>query len=230
MPGAGVVLGPHRLSAQWLLLRSSGLRRLCRAANSFSSILRPRPYLVAAGFQTAAGFTLNDKRDEQPSYGVKVGEVAPDSPAARAGLRSGDIIVEANGKEIDGPDKLDALFSNWPRGGKQLTLVTADPRTGERLTHTFTPYTIGLHPTQVYESISMLLLFWMLLAFLPLKWRDGQVAVLLLVCYGIHRSLNELLRNDPRPVGFENYASLAFIALGVVLFAALCLRPSSVNK
>ncbi len=33
--------------------------------------------------------------------GAEVAEIAPDGPAARAGLRQGDIIVQVNGQEID---------------------------------------------------------------------------------------------------------------------------------
>jgi serine protease Do len=35
------------------------------------------------------------------SQGAVVGEVAPDSPAAKAGLRKEDVIIAMNGKEVD---------------------------------------------------------------------------------------------------------------------------------
>jgi serine protease Do len=36
----------------------------------------------------------------QPGKGVLIGQVQPDTPAAKAGLKSGDLIVEMNGKEV----------------------------------------------------------------------------------------------------------------------------------
>ena len=49
----------------------------------------------------------------------------------------------------------------------------------------------------------------------------GQVAAVLLVGYGLHRYLNEILRDDPRPEGFESYGSLVCVAVGVVLWVYL---------
>ena len=104
------------------------------------------------------------------------------------------------------------LGGNWPRGKTDLTLKVAG-----KGTLTFTPRTLGLHPTQLYESISMFLLFVFLTAAYPLRRRDGQIIALLMVCYGLHRYFNELLRNDPRPIGFERYSSVILIVAGIIL-------------
>ncbi len=63
----------------------------------------------------------------------------------------------------------------------------------------------------------MFLLFLFLTAVYPFRWRVGQITALLMVCYGMHRWLNELLRDDPRPIGFERYSSLFLILCGIVL-------------
>ena len=42
---------------------------------------------------------------------VRIGAVTPGSPAARAGLRNGDVITAINGKLVDGADKEEALDS-----------------------------------------------------------------------------------------------------------------------
>lgn len=88
----------------------------------------------------------------------------------------------------------------WPRGRQSLTLDVE--RAGQAVTvGPFTPRTLGLHPTQVYETISMLLLMGFLLAFYPFRHHDGQVFTLFVFFYAIHRFLNETLRNDTDIVG-----------------------------
>jgi serine protease Do len=50
--------------------------------------------------ELAASFAVKDGK------GALVTEVVPDSPAAKAGLRSGDVIVEVNGKKVENPGDL----------------------------------------------------------------------------------------------------------------------------
>jgi phosphatidylglycerol:prolipoprotein diacylglycerol transferase len=85
----------------------------------------------------------------------------------------------------------------------------------------FTPRTLGLHPTQVYETISMLLLTAFLLAFYPFRRHDGQVFTLFVALYAIHRFLNETLRNDTETVGIPQlHMSLSQnISILMLLFA-----------
>src|SRR5262249_45357526 len=65
----------------------------------------------------------------------------------------------------------------------------------------------------------------LLTAYYPFRRRDGEVMALLMVCYAVHRFLNELLRADPRPVGFERYASVILFACGVGLYLWLLRKP-----
>jgi prolipoprotein diacylglyceryltransferase len=177
--------------------------------------------LVDLGYQTAAGFTLVDSHDDA----AVVNKVAPNSAAERAGLRPGDRIVKANDKSIKSRDDLNAVFSGWPRGERLLRLELEDADGNSREV-SFAPYTIGVHATQLYETISMLLLFLVLLAFRPLQTRDGQLMPLLMMGYGVHRWLNEMLRSDPRPEGLESWTSVALIVAGAILFVWLYTRPA----
>jgi phosphatidylglycerol:prolipoprotein diacylglycerol transferase len=184
--------------------------------------------LVDSGAQTAAGFTLPIKEDDDPPRtGVRIGTVDPSSAAYAAGLRDGDVIIALDGQEIGSAKDLDYLgnFQKWPRGKKDLTLKVRDS-TNEEKSLTFQPRTIGLHPTQLYETVSMVLVMLLLLAYTPFKTRDGQVMVLMMLTYAVHRYINEMLRNDSRPGPFEWKASVLLFGAGLVMALWLWTRPA----
>src|SRR5439155_15690994 len=88
-----------------------------------------------------------------------VGAVDPDSPAAASGIRPGDVIVAVDDREVSNYyDLVRALREDWPRGKKEVSFTVRRDNT-ELVIGPYIPRTIGLVPTQVYESISMLLLF-----------------------------------------------------------------------
>ncbi len=93
-------------------------------------------------------------------------------------------------------DRLDDLAREWPRGKSQLVLaVERDGKVVEL--PPFSPGTLGLYPTQLYETVSMVLLVLLLLAYYPYRRHDGQLMVLLMVGYSVHRFVNESLRIEP---------------------------------
>jgi phosphatidylglycerol---prolipoprotein diacylglyceryl transferase len=204
-----------------------------------------REGLVEQGYQTAAGFTL--ARNQPRDVGARVDKVDPRSLACEAGLRDGDLILQVStrvSKRVDTWEKWDieardvedgskiyppaemltrCLVYTWPRGATELRLkVKHADGTEEELT--FAPETLGLHPTQLYEVVSMALLFLVLTAYYPLRSRQGQVMAMLMVGYGIHRYLNELLRDDPRPQGFESYTSVFLVVAGIAMWVYLQTR------
>lgn len=67
--------------------------------------------------------------------GVMISEVRENSPAAKAGLKAGDIIVEANGKAVAGEMELIREINGKKEGDVQLTIV----RNGKRQTISVTP-------------------------------------------------------------------------------------------
>jgi serine protease Do len=58
--------------------------------------------------------------------GALVAEVNPDSPAAKAGIHRGDIIIEFNGQAIHEMNELPRLVSNLPPGTKSTVKVLRD--------------------------------------------------------------------------------------------------------
>jgi len=60
--------------------------------------------------------------------GALVADVAPDSPATRAGLRSGDVILEVNGKKVENSRQLQLLISQMAPGAKLDMRILRDGR------------------------------------------------------------------------------------------------------
>jgi C-terminal processing protease CtpA/Prc len=60
--------------------------------------------------------------------GVLVGQVENDSPAAKAGVKVGDVIVEVNGEAIDSPTDIMATLSKQPSGAKVSVVVVRDKK------------------------------------------------------------------------------------------------------
>jgi S1-C subfamily serine protease len=72
--------------------------------------------------------TLNDVE-----VAVKVTEVAPGSPAERAGIRPGLVILAANGKQVLHPNDLAEVVRQSPA---TLQLSVVDPASGRKGTVT----------------------------------------------------------------------------------------------
>lgn len=194
-----------------------------------------REGLVEQGYQTPAGFTL--ARQQPKDVGARVGTVDPSSLAHDAGLRDGDLILRVNECDVEARDLEEGskiippvemltrcLVYNWPRGETRLRLKVKHAD-GTEAEVNYAPRTLGLHPTQLYEVVSMALLFLVLTAYYPLRRRPGQVMAVLMMSYGVHRYLNELLRDDPRPQGFESYTSIILVVAGIALWVYLQMRP-----
>jgi serine protease Do len=110
-------------------------------AQSASAVFA-RPAYLGIGAQDidaerAKALKLKDVR------GAEVTSVTPDSPAAKAGIKDGDVIVEFNGQPVEGTDQLARLVRETPvgrqvrfglwRAGAPVT-VTATMEQGKRVT------------------------------------------------------------------------------------------------
>jgi serine protease Do len=58
--------------------------------------------------------------------GALVGQVVPDSPAEKAGLKAGDVIIEYNGKEVSQMSMLPAMVANTSVGEKAKLVLIRD--------------------------------------------------------------------------------------------------------
>ncbi len=85
------------------------------------------------------------------------------------------------------------------------------------------PLNIPLHPAQLYEAITNLLIFFLLWGALRRKKFEGQVFILYLVFYSTSRFLIEFFRGDPeRGFLFDGLLSTSqFISLVLLAFAAV---------
>jgi phosphatidylglycerol:prolipoprotein diacylglycerol transferase len=87
-----------------------------------------------------------------------------------------------------------------------------------------------IHPTQLYSAIDGFVLLILLLAFAPVRRRDGEVIALLMLAYPIDRFLIEQLRNDEKVAAFgmtiSQGISVLILAVGVLLWAWLLTRPA----
>ncbi len=67
---------------------------------------------------------IADSLNIDPPHGALVTEVAPDSPAAKAGLKAGDAIVKIDGIDVDAPQGFDFRFATKEIGStSDLTYV-----------------------------------------------------------------------------------------------------------
>jgi phosphatidylglycerol:prolipoprotein diacylglycerol transferase len=195
----------------------------------------PRFAMTRAGYQTAAGFTYATPEDPSAKT-VKVGLVEKDSAADRAGLKPGDLIEKADGETLAGvPDETPTerlsyhMTEGWERGRNVLTLSVLDPDGKNPHDLTFAPRTLGLHPTQLYETVSMFLLFLVLVALDPVRQREGLMTAVAMMGYSVHRGLNELLRADTRPDVFERLFSYFLFAAGAALAVYVLTRGRKVQ-
>jgi hypothetical protein len=134
-----------------------------------------------------------------------------------------DLADLTNNATIVTTDRLNELVRDWPRGKAQLVLGVERSNEVIQLP-AFTPRTVGLYPTQLYETLSMVLTIFFLLAYYPYRRHDGQLFVLLMLVYSIHRFLNESLRIEPT-VGFgltlSQWGSVVILVSAVAIEAYL---------
>ena len=90
-----------------------------------------RQYEQAPGEGVSLGVRVADAAKHMPAVGqgAYVGYVTPASPAARAGLQPGDVIVSLDGRPVRGADDLIAIGKSLRRGRSvHAVIVRGDER------------------------------------------------------------------------------------------------------
>lgn len=95
---------------------------------------RPR-VMMLDGRGAQIGVSVNEGPD-----GVRIEDVDEDSPASRAGLRTGDIVVDVDGERVRSARQFSRLIQESPEGRKVALGVTRD---GKRQTIDVTPESRG---------------------------------------------------------------------------------------
>ena len=89
--------------------------------------------------------------------------------------------------------------------------------------------TLPIHPTQLYSALDGLILCALLLAYFPLRRRDGEVMALLIVTYPVTRFLIERLRDDEGAIfaglTISQNGSVLLLLLGACFWAYLRTLP-----
>jgi membrane-associated protease RseP (regulator of RpoE activity) len=88
-----------------------------------------RPFFMELGRRSAAGAELAEMNEGLSAYfggqrqGALVIEVSPESPAARAGLQPGDVIVRAGGQDVEDPADVRTALNRAEAGRVALEVI-----------------------------------------------------------------------------------------------------------
>jgi serine protease Do len=112
-------------------------------AQSGTRTVGPRALQVLTGRGSQIGVTIRDLEENdakagkmsQPG-GVVIEDVAEDSPASKAGLKKGDIVVDFDGERVRSVRQFTRLVQETPAGRKAQASIVRD---GQKLTITVEP-------------------------------------------------------------------------------------------
>jgi phosphatidylglycerol---prolipoprotein diacylglyceryl transferase len=90
------------------------------------------------------------------------------------------------------------------------------------------PFSLPVHPTQLYAAVAALAVLGLLLAYFPWRRRPGEVMALLMIFYSITRWPIEALRADERALflGMTSAQIISVVLVGLGLAAWISLRFS----
>jgi serine protease Do len=112
-------------------------------AQTSTRVVTPKAVQVLGGRGSQIGVTIRDVEDSDAktgklaaASGVVIEEVSEDSPASKAGLRKGDIVVEFDGERVRSVRQFTRLVQETPAGRRAQTSVMRD---GQKVNLTVEP-------------------------------------------------------------------------------------------
>ncbi len=112
-------------------------------AQTSTRVVTPKAVQVLGGRGSQIGVTIRDVEDSDAktgklaaASGVVIEEVSEDSPASRAGLKKGDIVVEFDGERVRSVRQFTRLVQETPAGRRAQTSVMRD---GQKVNVTVEP-------------------------------------------------------------------------------------------
>jgi serine protease Do len=112
-------------------------------AQSSTKVVTPKAVQILGGRGSQIGVTIRDVEESDAKTsklaapaGVIIEEVAEDSPASKAGLKAGDVVLEFDGERVRSVRHFTRLVQETPAGRKVQTSVMRD---GQKLNLTIEP-------------------------------------------------------------------------------------------
>ena len=105
-------------------------------AQSARAVARPDVQVITFGGRIGVSVSELEPAEGKATAGVRVDSVEGGSPAEKAGLRTGDVIVEFDGERVRSVRQFTRLVSETPLG---RTVNTIAMRDGQRVTVSVTP-------------------------------------------------------------------------------------------
>jgi predicted metalloprotease with PDZ domain len=126
--GDSIVIRMDTVMRMW---RDSLARALPRMGERMRGEMRMLPYMFEFGPRSIAGAEFAEMnaglgRYFHTSQGLLALQVAPQTPAARAGLQAGDVVIEANGRAVRDVGDLREAFAGSGRGQEVRLTVLRD--------------------------------------------------------------------------------------------------------
>jgi phosphatidylglycerol:prolipoprotein diacylglycerol transferase len=197
------------------------------------------------------GFLLVGKPDATRTGATAplVASVEPGSPAAEAGLvpeeriqavvvprRQPDDTYKPVVQEVRTLEEARAAIfeATGAPGGLPLKLVTDNGSRTIPIWPQYADHSRPIHPAQIYAAIDALLVTLLLLAFEPLRTRDGQTFTLLITVHPISRFLLEIIRIDEPAIfgtglSISQNISVAMLVVAAGLWWWIETRPKGVS-
>ncbi len=208
--------------AQWALLNAHRLHVLIARTDGRQTrwTLDDLPlggpiYRLAQQQLYLLGLRIDGEGAERPILAA----VRSGSPAAREGLQAGDRIVGVNGRPVPSIGDFVSRLDEH-KAAPWLAIKTTEASTpAEWPIHVPLPRSRRVHPTQIYSSVNALLMCLLLLAYDPLRRRDGELFALMILLYPITRFLLEIIRTDESAVFGTGLSISQNVSLGLLAFA-----------